>query len=181
MESIFESLENLNVSEECFDEIMGIVEDLLSEDIKSYAQKKAEEAGNKENKYIKRLQKVVSAKKENGSLPDKKFADKLFPKLFANKYRQEKDKYEKLSKKAERLPEPTERPTKNEIGAEKTTSRKYPKVTKVSPEYDVEWGGDYPTYTTRINKKTGDEVILEPKSDKQRIKDSIARHNKKNK
>ena len=31
--SIFESLENLNVSEECFDDIMGIVEELLSEDI----------------------------------------------------------------------------------------------------------------------------------------------------
>ena len=29
--SIFESLENLNVSEECFDEIMGIVEELLGE------------------------------------------------------------------------------------------------------------------------------------------------------
>ena len=28
---IFESLENLNVSEECFDEIMGIVEEILSE------------------------------------------------------------------------------------------------------------------------------------------------------
>ena len=28
---IFESLENLNVSEECFDEIMGIVEELLNE------------------------------------------------------------------------------------------------------------------------------------------------------
>ena len=32
---IFESLENLNVSEECFDEIMGIVEDMLSEHIAS--------------------------------------------------------------------------------------------------------------------------------------------------
>ena len=29
---IFESLENLNVSEECFDEIMGLVEALISED-----------------------------------------------------------------------------------------------------------------------------------------------------
>ena len=29
--NIFESLENLNVSEECFDEIMSIVEDLLGE------------------------------------------------------------------------------------------------------------------------------------------------------
>jgi hypothetical protein len=37
---IFESLENLNVSEECFDDIMGIVEDLLSEDIKSEIHKK---------------------------------------------------------------------------------------------------------------------------------------------
>ena len=31
MESIFESLENLNVSEECFNEIMGIVEEIISE------------------------------------------------------------------------------------------------------------------------------------------------------
>ena len=29
--NIFESLENLNVSEECFDEIMGIVEEILGE------------------------------------------------------------------------------------------------------------------------------------------------------
>lgn len=28
---IFESLENLNISEECFDEIMGLVEEILSE------------------------------------------------------------------------------------------------------------------------------------------------------
>ena len=32
---IFESLENLQVSEECFDEIIGIVEEILSEDIVS--------------------------------------------------------------------------------------------------------------------------------------------------
>ena len=32
MESIFESLENLPVSEECFNEIMGIVEELLGEE-----------------------------------------------------------------------------------------------------------------------------------------------------
>jgi hypothetical protein len=37
---IFESLENLNVSEECFDEIIGIVEELINEDIKSYIVKK---------------------------------------------------------------------------------------------------------------------------------------------
>lgn len=31
--NIFESLENLNVSEECFDDIIGIVEELLSENL----------------------------------------------------------------------------------------------------------------------------------------------------
>ena len=36
---IFESLENLNVSEECFDEIMGIVEELINEDIYHAIQK----------------------------------------------------------------------------------------------------------------------------------------------
>ena len=33
MMSIFESLENLNVSEECFDDIMGIIEELLNEKV----------------------------------------------------------------------------------------------------------------------------------------------------
>ena len=37
---IFESLENLNVSEECFDEIMGLVEGILSEDLPNYIKKK---------------------------------------------------------------------------------------------------------------------------------------------
>lgn len=35
MESIFENLENLNVSEECFDEIMGIVESIVSYTLKN--------------------------------------------------------------------------------------------------------------------------------------------------
>ena len=39
MSDIFESLENLPVSEECFDEIMGLVEGILSEDIKNIAKK----------------------------------------------------------------------------------------------------------------------------------------------
>ena len=37
---IFESLENLNVSEECFDEIMDMVEQLLAEDLEATAEKK---------------------------------------------------------------------------------------------------------------------------------------------
>ena len=38
--SIFESLENLNVSEECFDDIMGIVEEILDETLAQYIVKK---------------------------------------------------------------------------------------------------------------------------------------------
>lgn len=38
--NIFENLENLNVSEECFDEIMDMVEELLSEDTFSAIEKK---------------------------------------------------------------------------------------------------------------------------------------------
>ena len=39
---IFESLENLNVSEECFDDIMGIVEEILLERNQENKQKKKE-------------------------------------------------------------------------------------------------------------------------------------------
>ena len=38
--SIFESLENLNVSEECFDEIVAMVEELLDEDLPSAIEKR---------------------------------------------------------------------------------------------------------------------------------------------
>jgi hypothetical protein len=40
---IFESLENLNVSEECFDEIMGLVERNLNMDILNYYMAKDED------------------------------------------------------------------------------------------------------------------------------------------
>ena len=54
MESIFESLENLNVSEECFNEIMGIVEELLNEedslDDGSHIRKKYREPEYEKNK-----------------------------------------------------------------------------------------------------------------------------------
>lgn len=38
--NIFESLENLNVSEECFDDILSIVEDVVNEDLPSYIKRK---------------------------------------------------------------------------------------------------------------------------------------------
>lgn len=37
--NVYESLENLQVSEECFNDIMGIVEDILSEDVVSQIEK----------------------------------------------------------------------------------------------------------------------------------------------
>jgi hypothetical protein len=55
--NIFESLENLQVSEECFDEIIEIVEEILSEDIiraidKKYDPKIEKAKGNKKKSEI---------------------------------------------------------------------------------------------------------------------------------
>lgn len=96
---IFESLENLNVSEECFDDIMDIVEEIVST-----AQNNLDNAKNKEKKYVERIQKVVNAKKEKGALPDEKFADKVLNKLIDGKYRRNTEKAERLLNKAEKLP-----------------------------------------------------------------------------
>jgi hypothetical protein len=57
---IFESLENLPVSEECFDEIMGIVEDLINETIYDAIDKKY---GKGENKTL-RKKAIANANKE---------------------------------------------------------------------------------------------------------------------
>ena len=97
--NIFENLEKLQISEECFDDIMDIVEDIVST-----AQKNLENAENRENKYVKRIQKVVSAKKESGTLPDEKFGDKVLNKLINGKYRRSTEKAAELVRKAEKLP-----------------------------------------------------------------------------
>ena len=60
MESVFESLENLNVSEECFDEIMGIVKEVINETIYDAIDKKY---GTGENKAL-RKKAIANAKKE---------------------------------------------------------------------------------------------------------------------
>ena len=52
--NIFESLENLNVSEECFDEIMGIVEEIINE----------VSVGNLSQKATKSLEKAKVANQE---------------------------------------------------------------------------------------------------------------------
>ena len=67
---IFESLENLPVSEECFDEIMGLVEEILSEDIETTIKDKYGEPKYKEpyyspaNKSAQLLDKVAQAQND---------------------------------------------------------------------------------------------------------------------
>lgn len=62
MENIFENLENLNVSEACFNEIMDIVEEIIDEDIKSYIYKNVAP-----EKRYELLQKVDKVKKDEMS------------------------------------------------------------------------------------------------------------------
>ena len=62
--NIFESLENLPVSEECFEEIMGIVEEILSEGLVGEIKRKH---GEPEYKYSK----------ETGTVPANKSAELL--------------------------------------------------------------------------------------------------------
>ena len=80
---IFESLENLNVSEECFDDIMGIVEDLLSSvrkksnltlDQRLHPDEKAQKALDLERKAVGLSQtaKVNSVKKSIKNNPEYK-------------------------------------------------------------------------------------------------------------
>ena len=68
--NIFESLENLNVSEECFDDIMGIVEELLSEDVYSAIDKYAPE---KDRERL-RNKAGIALSKEAASVVDRKIA-----------------------------------------------------------------------------------------------------------
>ena len=55
--NIFESLENLNVSEECFDEIMGIVEDIFSQIKKVHGEPKYDD---NEKEYVSQLPKALN-------------------------------------------------------------------------------------------------------------------------
>lgn len=70
------------------------------------------------------------------------------------------------------------RKTKNEIGAEKTEARRYGETYREDKGYDrVDTDEPIPYH---IGDSKGYPHYEEPKSDKQRIKDSIARHEKKN-
>ena len=92
---IFESLENLNVSEECFDEIMGIVEEILSEGMPNgtfaRAYKKALDIGAKPGEMIIKAGNKIADKASDavtnmkGSLGDKIRKTKVARKLFGNR------------------------------------------------------------------------------------------------
>ena len=68
---IFESLENLNVSEECFNDIVGLVEELLSEDIVDSVLKHTEGDDSKRAKLLNKVldnktKEVAGAEKREG-------------------------------------------------------------------------------------------------------------------
>ena len=64
---IFESLENLNVSEECFEEIMGLVEEVINEVSKDYLNDKREKANVKVTKAIIRHGETMTPENPKGN------------------------------------------------------------------------------------------------------------------
>lgn len=92
--NIFENLENLQVSEECFDEIMGLVEELLSEDIVSTANRVASKDEN--NDLVQRARKAkekgqeATAEKELKRIQNNKTRKDIHPSVV--KRQQERDK-----------------------------------------------------------------------------------------
>ena len=190
MINIYESLENLNVSEECFNDIMGIVEELLSEDIESYSQKKKEAlekpAQDYRNKALKIGQKVAAKVKNDGYRMSKSSSNRLARALFQNPHQEKIDHLSHLQNKAKKLQIEDwrqmghpRRENKNEKGAEKTENRRYIETYAEDRGYDS-YDTDHPSYVHRAEAK-GYPYNIKPKSDEQRVKDSIARHDKKNK
>ena len=137
---IFESLENLNVSEECFDEIMGIVEELLSEDIPEILDKRREKRDTKERiaksvikstKSPERVKKAESALKKIEDENDRDY--ERGEEYGRNQARQEKQKEEEGLKKGSLESVPSRH---NVTLAKKTeeANKYYPKNMKKTPE-----------------------------------------------
>lgn len=90
--NIFESLENLNVSEECFDDIMDIVEEIISEgynldDVVKRARDKGRISDLKDKELSKKALEVESsysrpskkqAKMENNNIPGRSTSDLIY-------------------------------------------------------------------------------------------------------
>ena len=72
---IFESLENLEVSEECFDEIMGMVEELLNEE--GFLDKVTDKITRSDNKVVSALRKTPIIKNTIGKKAVQKAQDNL--------------------------------------------------------------------------------------------------------
>ena len=77
--SIFENLENLNVSEECFNSIMDIVEEIIyetsAEKIQAVADKRAHDAGYESAKQFNSGEKIQKGEEARGKFA--KFKDLL--------------------------------------------------------------------------------------------------------
>ena len=84
-------------SEVCFDEIMGLVEDLIG-----VTQKNLKDAEKKYNKYTDRIKKVLKAKKENRTLDDT-VRDKAWGMVYTGKQAHKFIKAQDLADKAEKL------------------------------------------------------------------------------
>ena len=96
MKELFKSLSE-SVSEECLNDILNIVEDIVS-----YSRNKAKEATKKEEKLKSRLNKVLKAKKEDGTLDDEA-RDKAWTIGYTSKIATNARKARRLADDAEHL------------------------------------------------------------------------------
>jgi hypothetical protein len=121
---IFESLKNLNVSEECFDDIMGIVEEILSEDIYDYIQKKHGKAvydistnrpANKSAKLIRKAQEIAREEEHQATMRDARVTEPDGNKWSSKDRNNLQNAHDKIKGKREE--------TKNTKGKDKTEVR----------------------------------------------------------
>ena len=185
---IFESLENLNVSEECFDDIMGIVEEFLNEstyEIIDKKEKEARDSGNEEEykkwreksdkfrqwEIDKLNQKSEEGAKKGSVIPytttNKKETKKYFPKGLRDEGSYSKpDKPQHWSLHREGYQRPT---TKNDAGDIKTDKRRYKKVTT------THYLGDEPMYQSQSDELKAYDKGFYPveKSQEQRTKERL--------
>lgn len=194
--NIFENLEQLNVSEECFNEIIGIVEELLSESLYEIIAKKrveARDSGNEKeyekwnDKYQKfrqteidkANQKAEEGAKKGSVIPytsyNKPETKKYFPKgLRAEGSYAEPDRVQHDLLHREGYQRPS---TKNEAGEIKTDKRRYKKVTT------THYLDEEPMYQSQHDELKAYDKGFHPveKSQEQRTKERLEKRKKKNK
>lgn len=200
--NIFENLEELNISEECFNDIMSIVEEVINEDlpnyiIKKYGKPKYSPKGNPVNKSAKLIKKVSGVQREeeekarwrrqedNEERVKKEHPEIIKPSSTGD-YSKDYENHSKYSAKIHNLalkePDTYEIRflNKNKVGDRKTHNRRY------------EWDDDAeeiptPGYKHKYILGTGHHKGAlkgyphnqDFKSDEQRVQDSIARNKAK--